>query len=153
VSISPEHLAIGQEAYKQIKKYEILRKKLLIAYLIPLGWLANSIVHYEIKASSWNLFLIIFWAAVLVYIMVMTFKKRRDYLHSLATLERLQKQYGTDISFGEENIAADAGEKVVAIKEHEEWRKLKPLFAFGIFLAAVFILPLIFHYFRVAFSK
>jgi hypothetical protein len=108
VSIPPEHLAIGQEAYKQIKKYELLRQKLLIAYLIPLGWLANSIVHYEIKASSWNLFLIIFWPAVLVYIIVMTFKKRRAYLHSLATLERLRKQYGPDISFGEERKASIA---------------------------------------------
>lgn len=39
-----------------------------------------------------------------------------------------------------------AGE-MAAIKERDKWGGLYPLFAFCVFLAAVFILPLIFHYF------
>ena len=103
MSISPEHLALGRESYKQIKKYETLRQKLMIAYLIPMGWLANSIIHYEIKSDAWNLFQIIFWPAVLIYIIIMTFRKRRVYLKNLTILADLRRQYGPDISFEEES--------------------------------------------------
>jgi hypothetical protein len=194
MSISPEDFAIGREADIRIKSYERQNPRRLITYLFPAVWVVAFIARYEARASSWNLFQLIFWSVALLGVIVFEYKRKKTYLHDLATLAELRKQHGVEISFEEKNVATNASEKVGAIKEpdhgaeisfeeknvaasasekveaikepdtnasekagaikeRDEWRKLKPLFAFGIFLAAVFILPLIFHYFRVAFSK
>ena len=142
---------MGREADIRIKNYERQNPRRLITYLFPAIWVVAFIARYEARASSWNLFQLIFWSVALLGVILFEYKRKKTYLHDLATLAELRRQHGADVSFKEENVAAS--EPVGTIKGRDEWRKLKPLIAFGIFLAAVFILPLIFHYFRVAFSK
>jgi hypothetical protein len=148
--ISSEDLAIGRQANTRIKNYERQKSKRVIAYLFPAIWAFGSIVRYEAQAGT--LFQIIFWSLALVAAIIFGYKRKKTYLHDLATLEGLRKQYGADVSLEEQNVVRSAGE-MAAIKESAKWKGLEPLFAVCLLLAVVFILPHIFHYFMVAFSK
>jgi len=80
-------------------------------------------------------------------------KRKKAYLQDLATLEGLRRLHGSDISFEEENVATNAGEKLGAVKARDPWRGFEPLFAFSLIIAVLVILPMILQHFLSVFSK
>jgi hypothetical protein len=147
MSISTEDFTIGQEATTRIKKYEHQKPKRLIEYLFPAVWLIGFIVRYEAKSSSWNLFQIIFWSLALIGLTIVEYRRRKTYLHDLATLEGLRELHGSDLFFAVKNTPIEAGKKggdVIKI-ERDKWKGLYPLFAFSVFLAVMFTLTHFIH--------
>jgi hypothetical protein len=102
MSISPEEFESGRKAFKEEKSYATLSKTFLMSYLIPLCWLANSVVRYELRDNSWTRFQVIFWVIALVLTVVFIHRRKKSHVLSRATLEMLRRKYGDDVSFENE---------------------------------------------------
>jgi predicted membrane channel-forming protein YqfA (hemolysin III family) len=148
MSISPEDLTIGREANARVKNYESRKRKERIALLIPVGWLAISIFRYEATGSPWISFQLIFWFLGLVAAITFGYLRRRANLRDAATLDRLRKLYGSNISFEENNVESGATEKKVGATEgHDKWKGFEPLFAFCVCLGAMFTMLYLIRFF------
>jgi len=101
MTITPNEMAAGREAQKRIVSYMQIKSKSLILYLIPLCWIASSIVRYELKHDSWAQSQLVFWISLLIFIGIVMVMKRQTYLNDVNTIQKLRQQYGVDITFDE----------------------------------------------------
>jgi hypothetical protein len=51
-----------------------------------------------------------FWSLILIIIIILDIKRKREYKRDLAALTQLRKLYGEDISFEIKTIASDSGQ-------------------------------------------
>ena len=152
--ISSEEMEIGWKAQEKIRNYTRHRSKRFWIYLFPALWLLNAVVRYVAERSSWNLFQVAFWVLALLVATLVDHSRERSYLNDFETLQRLKKLYGADVSFEKEVVQ---GKREVDItkstKARDKWNGLYPLFAFAVFLIAIFTLPYLLHLISIFFSR